>query len=110
TAWLPLGLPWLGPHFRIDPLSAYFLLVVNAGAAIASVYALDYGKHDSEPQRILPFYPIFIAVMNLVVMADDAFVFLVSWESMSVTSWLLVLANHRDRGASSAALLYLVMA
>ena len=33
---LPLGLPWLGAHFRLDALSAFFLIVVNFGAAAAS--------------------------------------------------------------------------
>ena len=34
--------------------------------------------------------------MNLVVLADDAFSFLVAWEFMSLTSWALVMAHHRD--------------
>src|SRR5262245_9715550 len=36
---LPLGLPWLGAHFRLDALSALFLAVVNLGGATASLYA-----------------------------------------------------------------------
>ena len=43
---LPLGLPWLGAHFRIDALAAFFLFVVNLGAAAASVFALGYGRHE----------------------------------------------------------------
>ena len=35
---LPLGLPWLGAHFRIDALSAVFLLAVNLAACLASVF------------------------------------------------------------------------
>ena len=31
TVTLPLGLPWLGTHFRIDALAAFFLTVVNLG-------------------------------------------------------------------------------
>src|SRR5262245_66646035 len=31
TLVLPIGLPWIGAHFRIDPLSAFFLLVTNLG-------------------------------------------------------------------------------
>src|SRR6516164_163576 len=31
AASLPLGLPWLGAHFRLDALSAFFLAVVNLG-------------------------------------------------------------------------------
>src|SRR5689334_6425605 len=42
---LPLGLPWLGTHFRLDPLSAAFLVVVNLGASTASLYGLGYGPH-----------------------------------------------------------------
>ncbi len=107
---LPFGLPFLGAHIRVDALSAFFLLVINLGAAITSVYALEYGPHDDEPARVLPFYPAFLAGMTLVAIADDAFVFLVSWEFMSLTSWLLVLANHRQKDASAGAYLYLVMA
>jgi hydrogenase-4 component B len=107
---LPLGLPWLGAHFRVDALSAFFLLIVNGAAVPISVYALEYGTHDDEPGRVLPFYPLFIAAMNLVLVADDAFVFLVSWEVMSVASWLLVLSTHRQPETRPAAFLYLVMA
>jgi len=53
---LPLGLPWLGAHFRVDALSAFFLLIVNGAAVPISVYALEYGTHDDEPGRVLPFY------------------------------------------------------
>src|ERR1019366_6056307 len=83
TVTLPLGLLWLGAHFRIDALAAFFLVVVNLGGASASLFALGYGRHEHSPQRVLPFYPAYLAAMNLVVMADDAFSFLVSWEFMS---------------------------
>src|ERR1700693_1371541 len=43
---LPLGLPWVGAHFRLDALSAFFLVVVDLGAAAASLYAIGYGRHD----------------------------------------------------------------
>jgi hydrogenase-4 component B len=33
---LPLGIPWIGSHFRIDALSAFFLAVVDLGAVTAS--------------------------------------------------------------------------
>src|SRR5690606_28361931 len=40
---LPLGLPWLGAHFRLDALSAAFLVIVNLGSAAAAWFALGYG-------------------------------------------------------------------
>ncbi|MEX0852525.1 MAG: hydrogenase 4 subunit B [Bauldia sp.] len=107
---LPLGLPWLGAHFRIDSLSAFFLLVVDLGGAGASFYAIGYGRHESARHRVLPFYPAFLAGMNLVLLADDAFTFLLSWEFMSLTSWALVMAHHRDPDNAHAGYVYIVMA
>jgi hydrogenase-4 component B len=107
---LPLGLPWMGAHFRLDALSAFFLVVVNLGGAAASLYGLGYGRHEQAPARVLPFFPAFLAGMNLVVVADDAFAFLLSWEFMSLASWALVMARHRDADNAHAGYVYLVMA
>ena len=81
-----------------------------SGAFAASLFALGYGRHEEAPQRVLPFYPAFLAGMNLVVIADDAFTFLVSWEFMSLTSWALVMAHHRNPDNARAGYVYLVMA
>ena len=107
---LPLGLPWIGAHFRLDALSTFFLVVVNLGGAGASLYGLGYGRHESAPHRVLPFFPAFLAGMNLVVLADDAFTFLLSWEFMSLASWALVMAHHREQDNARAGYIYLVMA
>jgi len=107
---LPVGLPWLGAHFRLDALASFFLVVVNLGGAAASLYGLGYGHHDPAPHRVLPFFPAFLAGMNLVVLADDAFTFLVSWEFMSLSSWALVMAHHRDPENRHAGYVYIVMA
>jgi formate hydrogenlyase subunit 3/multisubunit Na+/H+ antiporter MnhD subunit len=79
TVSLPLGLPGIGAHFRMDALSAFFLVVANLGGATASLYGLGYGEHEPAPYRVLPFFPIYLAGMNLVVLADDAFSFLLAW-------------------------------
>ncbi|HXJ00777.1 MAG TPA: hydrogenase 4 subunit B [Micropepsaceae bacterium] len=107
---LPLGLPWIGAHFRIDALSAFFLVVVNLGAAGASLYAIGYGRHEHAPLRVLPFFPAFLAGMNLVVLADDAFSFLLSWEFMSLTSWALVVSHDRVADNVKAGYVYILMA
>ena len=107
---LPIGLPWLGAHVRLDALAAFFLVVVDLGGALASLYAIGYGRHEHAPHRVLPFYPAFLAGMNLVVLADDAFSFLVAWEFMSLASWALVMSHHRDAANRRAGYVYLVMA
>jgi len=107
---LPFGLPWIGANFRIDALAAFFLAVANLGGAGASLFAIGYGTHEKAPGRVLPFYAAFLAGLNLVVLADDAFTFLVSWEFMSLSSWALVMAHHRDPENRRAGYLYITMA
>ena len=110
TVVLPLGLPWIGAHFRLDALAAFFLAVVNLGGAAASAYGLGYGRHEPARERVLPFFPAFLAGMSLVVVAADAFAFLLAWEFMSLSSWALVMAHHRERDNAYAGYVYLVMA
>jgi hydrogenase-4 component B len=107
---LPLGLPWIGTHLRLDALSGFFLILIGLGGAGASLFALGYGRHEHQPQRVLPFYPAFLAAMALVTIADDAFTFLFAWELMSLTSWALVMAHHRDQENARAGFIYLIMA
>src|SRR5579863_9189998 len=73
---LPLGLPWIGTNLRLDALAGFFLGIVGLGGAGASLFAVGYGRHEEHPERVLPFYPVFLAGMALVTVADDAFTFL----------------------------------
>ena len=107
---LPIGLPWIGAHFDLDLLAALFLLVTNLGGASASLYGLGIGRHETAPSRVVPFFPLFVAAMNLLVIAGDAFTYLLSWEFMSLTSWALVMAHHEETDNRTAGYLYLVMA
>jgi formate hydrogenlyase subunit 3/multisubunit Na+/H+ antiporter MnhD subunit len=103
---LPLGRTLLG----YDPLGAAFALIINVATTIVSAYAIGYGAHAREPRRVLPFYPAFLAGMNLVLLARDAFSFLVGWEFMSLASWALVVSDHASAENRRAALVYLIMA
>jgi hydrogenase-4 component B len=107
---IPIGLPLGRTFLGFDPLSAAFAVIINLAASIVSGYAIGYGAHAREPQRIVPFYPAFIAGMNLVLLSQDAFSFLVGWEFMSLASWALVLSEHRSGENRRAALVYLIMA
>ena len=106
---LPGGLPGVGIRLRIDSLSLVFLAVVNGTAALVSLYAIGYGRNE-HPGRVLALYPLFLIGMNVVLVADDAFTFLIGWEFMSLASWGMVAARHEDPEAARAAHLYLVMA
>ncbi len=109
-ATLPIGLAGFGSHVRLDQLTGFFLVLIGLGGAGASVFALGYTRGDPHPERVLPFYPVFIGSMVIVVVADDAFSFLFGWELMSLTSWALVSAHHREPDNPRASFVYLMMA
>ena len=110
TARLPIGLPTIGLHLRLDALSAFFGVVINGGVLAASVYGMGFDRAKELTPRVEPLFPLFAAAMNLVLIADDAYAFLFSWELMSLTSWALVVARHTDPESRRAGHLYLVMA
>ncbi|NOX41747.1 MAG: hydrogenase 4 subunit B, partial [Alphaproteobacteria bacterium] len=107
---LPLGLPWVGAHFELDMLAAFFLIILGLGGGVISIYAVGYGRGSADPMRVLAFYPPFLAAMTLVILAADAFSFLLSWEVMSLLSWALVLAHHKHAETQKAGYVYLLMA
>lgn len=113
TAVLPLGLPGLPFHFRLDSLSAFFLLVIGGAAAGVSAFAAGYfrkAEGDSPPGLLCLEYHVFLASMALVVLADDAYAFMVMWETMALSSFFLVIANHRIEENRRAGYLYLLVA
>ncbi len=112
VAVLAIGLPALPFHLRLDSLSAYFLMVIGAASAGISVFAAGYfRKGEGTPPGLLCLeYHVFLASMVGVVLADDAYSFMVMWETMALSSFFLVTANHRIPEVRSAGYLYITVA
>jgi formate hydrogenlyase subunit 3/multisubunit Na+/H+ antiporter MnhD subunit len=116
TGQLALGLPWLHWHLRLDALSGFFFGIVGMLVLAISLYAPGYLREFMHPGHKQPlsvlglFTGLFILGMLLVLLADDAFVFMVSWELMSVSSYFLVAYQHQYAANRRAAFLYLLMA
>lgn len=114
THELALGLPWLHWHLRLDALSGFFFAVVGIVLLAVSVYGPAYIREFDEGQQPLSvlglFTGLFTAGMLLVLLADDAFVFMVAWELMSVSSYFLVTYQHHNAANRRAGFLYLLMA
>ncbi len=112
VAVLPIGLPSLPLHLRLDSLAAYFLLVIGAASAGISFFAAGYFRQGegTPPGLLCLAYHLFLASMAGVVLADDAYGFMVMWETMALSSYFLVTANHRVAEVRSAGYLYITMA
>ena len=109
---LGLGLPGLPFHWRIDSLSAFFLAVIGVASAGTSIFSAGYlrkGEGTAPGLQCLQ-YHVFLAAMALVVLADDAYSFMVAWETMALSSYFLVMANARVASIRSAGYLYLLLA
>ena len=110
---LPLGLPDLPFHIRLDQLSGFFLVVIGLLSSFVSLYSLGYlkGYLGLRPvTSLVVFSALFLAGMFLVVLADDAFFFLIAWEMMAASSYYLVLFEDERVENRRAAFLYLVVA
>jgi formate hydrogenlyase subunit 3/multisubunit Na+/H+ antiporter MnhD subunit len=109
---LPLGLPDLPFHLRLDPLSSFFLLLLGASSAGVSVFAGGYFRQGegTAPGLLCLQYHLFLASMGWVLLADDAYGFMVAWELMALSSYFLVTTQHRIPEIRRAGFIYLLMA
>lgn len=112
TKQLALGLPQLPFHLRLDSLSAFFLLVFGVASFGVSLFAAGYFRdgEGTAPGLLCIEFHFFLASMALVLVADDAYVFMVAWEMMALTSYFLVTSNHRLPKIRAAGFLYLLIA
>ena len=103
TLWKPS--PYAALDLRLDPLGGVFMAIVAGVALASSVFGTGYARHRLIDDLV---YPLFILTLLLVTCSANVYTFLVAWEGMALTSFVLVLGD----GATSrrqAAILYLVM-
>ena len=109
---LPVGLPDLPMHLRRDALSDAFLFLLGAASAGISIFGAGYFRagEGTAPGLLCLQYHLFLASMGFVLLADDAYGFMVSWETMALSSYFLVTTQHRIPEIRSAGFLYLLIA
>jgi hydrogenase-4 component B len=112
TLVLPLGLPDLPFHVRLDALSAFFLFLLGSAGGGISIFSAGYfrASEGTAPGLLCLQYHTFLAAMALVLVADDAYVFMVAWETMALSSYFLVTTDHRIPEIRRAGFLYLLIA
>jgi formate hydrogenlyase subunit 3/multisubunit Na+/H+ antiporter MnhD subunit len=109
---LPLGLPDLPFHIRLDPLAAFFSGLLGLATVGISLFSTGYFRRvqGSPPGLLCLQYHLFLAAMTMVLLADDAYLFMVAWETMAITSYFLVTSNHKVPEIRNAGFLYLLIA
>lgn len=110
---LLIGLPDLPFHLRVDPLAGFFITVICLLSFFVSLYSAGYikGYLGRRPvTSLVIFYCLFLAGMLMVILADDALIFLISWEVMAAASYFLVMFEDERLENRRAAFLYIIVA
>ncbi len=116
TIIIDLGIgTWSGPiQLTIDPLSAYFMLIINLICFCGMIYAGGYLKPYIPKKR-----SVFISLhlfsfvwlhgaMLLVVSMRDGIAFLLAWELMSLFSFVLVIFEAQKESTLKTGINYLL--
>lgn len=99
-------------NFVIDPLAAFFIVVISIMSIVSVIYSKGYLKSYIEKGKNinshLVFLPVLIASMMAVVTCQNAFMFLICWEVMSLSSFFLVIFENEKKEVLKAGIKYLV--
>src|SRR3990167_896858 len=109
---LSLGIPGYPFNLHCDPLSVFFLMLLSVASLGISTFASDYFRHLAPRTLSLVCfnYHCFLASMVWVLIAADAYSFLIAWELMALFSYLLIAAFNSSRETQHAGFLYFLMA
>jgi hydrogenase-4 component B len=110
-------LPFIDFDIRIDGIASFFMFILGIVSLAVSIYSIGYSKtltsdkikniEASPPFAFL--FNVFILSMIFVIVSNNAFLFLFSWEIMSITSFLFIIQDGRSETNVKSSLEYLVI-
>jgi hydrogenase-4 component B len=98
--------------FTIDRLSAFFIALISVVSLTVEIYSVNYVEHmhdDSKKSLLVFLMNTFIVSMVLVIASSTMFSFLFFWETMALTSFLLVMLEYEKKETVKAGMFYFVM-
>jgi hydrogenase-4 component B len=109
-----LSLPWSVPGgefaIRIDGISAIFLAPIFLISPLGSIYGLDYwrqAEHPDNGRKVRLFFGLLTAAMALLVVAENSILFLVGWETMALSAFLLITTEDSSEAVRETGFIYL---
>jgi len=99
---------------RIDALSGWFILVINLVFVTGGFYALFYMKAYREQRNNLSLHSISFllqhAAMISLCVIQNSFAFLIAWEIMALSSFMVIIFEHEHIATIKAGINYLIQA
>lgn len=97
------GLPDRPLRLAVDPLAAVLSVTVGTVALLVFVYAVGYMRKEESRTRFYVELSLFVAAMQLLVLAGDWVLLLVAWELIGLASYLLIGFWYERPGVAAAA-------
>lgn len=104
--WL---VPMIGVDLDVSRLGAFFMALTGAVAVIVGIYSIGYARREQWGTVALTTLPVFVGAMLLVPAAGSVTTFLLAWELMALSSFILLATDHRRSEVRCAAQYYAVM-
>ena len=101
-----------GIPVKVDDLSIVFLLIIGLVGVAASIFAINYMELFERVGKGWVYaiaYNTFLASMALVVTVDSMGYFVMSWELMTLSSFILVFFSERPRDTDAGVKYYITM-
>lgn len=99
---------------RIDALSGWFILIINLVFLTGCFYGYFYLKAFKKPQNNLTLHYIAILLQHAAIISicgiQNSFVFLIAWEILALTSFILIIFEHEKQVTIKAGINYLIQA
>ncbi len=109
---LHLGSIFQNVRFVLDNLSAFFVIFISIMSTLAIIYSNGYLTPYINKGKDVSAHCIFLAMlmasMLLVVTCQNALLFLIIWELMSLSSFFLVIFEHEKKEVINSGIKYLV--
>ena len=103
------GGPWV---VGLDPLSAWFLLPILIVGISAAIYGIEYlapDRHERPTAAAHALLAVLLTALSGVVTSQAVVPFLISWEVMAVSAFLLVIYESERAEVRRAGLIYIVL-
>ena len=99
---------------RIDALSGWFILIINLIFLTGSLYGYSYLKAYKKKVNNLTLHSIVFLIQHASLISicgiQNSFVFLIAWEILALTSFVLIIFEHENPVTIKAGINYLIQA
>ncbi len=99
---------------RIDALSGWFILIINLVFVTGGFYGLSYMKAYRAQHNNITLHSIIFLLQHAAIISictiQNSFVFLIAWEILALTSFLLIIFEHEHIATIKAGINYLIQA